>query len=211
MIVIFPWDLVLKEHSYFATPLSWPPYNRTFFFFCRERRIFSTTRVSSIFSSYLFIWLYMVNILVKYSEILFDSSICNFSKSLHSFYRCTFITLSAFWFDYFDSSICNFSKSLHSFYRCTFITLSAFWFDYCKISYACLVVVVFATISKVALSKHWWMIVSACWSFLHVFCTTSLWVEVNFAPSTGSSKSFSTISYTSCKPSQFFTLIHQVL
>ena len=99
-------------------------YNIMELFFCSEHRIFSTTRVSSIFSLYLFIWLYMVNALVKYSEIFFDSSMCNFSKS-----PC-------------------------SFHRRIFLILSALWFNSCKTSHACLMVVTLATISKVASSRH---------------------------------------------------------
>jgi len=129
-LVIFPWDLVLKEHPYFMISLLWPPHNETFF--CSEHWIFFATRFSSIFSSYLFIWLYIANTLAKYSEMFFDSSICNFSKSPRSFCRHTFLILSAF------------------------------WFDSCKTSHACLAVVALTTISKVVSSRHWWMIVSAC-------------------------------------------------
>jgi len=129
--------------------------------------IFFSTHVSSIFSSYLFIWLYMTNTLVKYSEILSDSSICNFSKSSHNFCRRTFFTLSTH------------------------------WFDSCKTFHIYLVVVVLATILKVALSRHSWMIVSAYWSFLRAFCTAFLLAEVNIAPSIGSSMYVSTISHAS--------------
>jgi hypothetical protein len=40
----------------------------------------------------------MANTFAKYSEIFFDSSICNFSKLPRSFCRYTFLTLSAYWF-----------------------------------------------------------------------------------------------------------------
>jgi len=129
--------------------------------------IFFSTRVSSIFSPYLFIWFYMTNTLAKYSKILSDSSICNFSKSSHNFYRRTFFTLSAY------------------------------WFDSCKTFHIYLTMVVLATILKVTLSRHWWMIVSTYWSFLRAFCTTSLLAEVNIALSIGSSRSISTISHAS--------------
>jgi len=142
--------------------------------------IFSTTRVSSIFSSYLFIWLYIANTLAKYFEILSDLSICNFSKSPHSFYRCTFLTLSTS------------------------------WFDFCKTSHIYLAVVALSTILKVVSSRHWWMIVNANWSFFHTFCTTFLQTEVNVALFIGSSKPFFTVSHTSWEPNQDFTRIHQV-
>jgi len=43
-----------------------------------------------------------------------------------------------------------------------FLILSASWFDSCKTFYAYLAMVALAIISKMASSKHWWMIVSAC-------------------------------------------------
>jgi hypothetical protein len=136
--------------------------------------------MSLLSSLYISIWLYMINTLAKYSEIFFDSSTCTFSKLPRNFYKYIFLTLSAF------------------------------WFDSCKTLYAYLAVVALATISKVTSSIHWWMIVSACWSFLRAFRTTSLWAEVNVAQSIDLSKFFSTVSHTSWKSSQTFTRIHQV-
>jgi hypothetical protein len=109
-----------------------------------------------------------------------------------------------------DSSICNFSKSPCSFYRHIFFTLLAPWFDSYKTFHVCLAVVTLATTSKDMSSRHWWMIVSASWSFFHAFYTASLWAEVNVALSIGSSKLFSIISHTSWESSQYFTRILQV-
>jgi hypothetical protein len=130
LCTIFSWILL----TFFSWACNFPmrPWIERASMFCSERMIFSTTHVSFIFSQYLLIWLYIANTLTKYSEI----------------------------FSY--SSMCNFSKSPHSFYRCTFLTFPAPWFDSCKTFYACLVVAALVTISKVASSRYWWMIVSAC-------------------------------------------------
>jgi len=156
--------------------LSWSPHNRTSFV---ANIGFYLPHVSSTFSLYLFNWLYVTNTLVKYSEIFFYLSICNFSKTPRSFCKCTFLTLLAL-----DLILVT--------------------------SHTCLTVVVLATILKVASSKHRWMIMSACWSFLYVFCTTFFWAKGNVASSIGSSKSFSTVSHIFLESIQAFTWIHQV-
>jgi hypothetical protein len=105
-------------------------------------------------------------------------------------------TLAKYFEIFFNSCICYFLKSPRSFYRRSFLTLLAFWFDSCKTFHTYMAVVALVIILKMAPSRHWWMIISAYWSFIRVFCTTSLW-KVNVTPSIGSSKSFSTVSHAS--------------
>jgi len=88
-LVIFLWNPGLKEHLYFVTPISRPPHNETCFAVSTWP---SLPYVSRLSSPHIFLfWLYMLNTLAKYSKIFFDSSICNFSKSPHSFCRWYFL------------------------------------------------------------------------------------------------------------------------